>query len=89
MFKFSAVDFKHFASTFLLSIATLAHRLQWNSLYLTSIPLAIIRQAAAQSHEALQKETLDRGVQVVDMDKYSAIDIYSVGMIYFKNLGNF
>jgi len=41
----------------------------------------------AQSHEALQKETLDRGVQVVDMDKYSPIDIYSIGMIYFKNLG--
>ena len=30
---------------------------------------------------------MDRGVQVVDMDKYSPIDIYSIGMIYFKNLG--
>ena len=40
-----------------------------------------------QSDEDLLRETLERGVKIVDMGTYSPIDVYSIGLMYFKNLG--
>ena len=42
----------------------------------------------AQSDANLHRETLERGVKVVDMGTYSPLDVYSIGMMYFKNLGD-
>ena len=40
-----------------------------------------------QSDEDLQKESLERGLQTVDMDTYNPQEVYSIGVMYFKNLG--
>jgi len=40
-----------------------------------------------QSDEDLQKESLERGLQIVDIDTYNPQEVYSIGVMYFKNLG--
>jgi tetratricopeptide (TPR) repeat protein len=42
----------------------------------------------SQSNDDLRKETIERGLEVVDMSGYSPIDAYSIGMLYFKNIGS-
>ena len=42
----------------------------------------------AQSNDDLERETQERGIQIVDMDTYNPLDVYAIGVLYFKNLGD-
>ena len=42
----------------------------------------------AQSNDDLERETQERGIHLVDMETYNPLDVYAIGVLYFKNLGD-
>ncbi len=42
----------------------------------------------AQTNDDLKRETKERGIHLVDMETYNPLDVYAIGVLYFKNLGD-